>query len=203
MHVGGIGLLIGHTGDFKIVCRKQGQRAVVCDEALRDGPCKRQAIIGRGTATDFIHQHQTVCRARSQDRSGFGHFHHKGRASTRKIVSGTNACKYSIQGPDGRCTRRHKASDSGKQGDQGDLTHIGGFTTHIWTRDHEQGAVRVEAATIGRKAFDRALHDRVATCCDFDRGVFEQAWGNPVVVLSVMRERDQHVELCTGARTMR
>ena len=63
--------------------------------------------------------------------------------------------------------------------------------------------MRIQAAAVGCETFDRAFHDRMASRRDFNRGVLKQTGGDPVVMLCMVRERDQHVELRAGARTMR
>ena len=63
-----LGVRFRQLRQFEVVGREQGKTAAGLDQVARDRPGQRQAVEGRGAASDFIHQHQRTCRWR---RSGW------------------------------------------------------------------------------------------------------------------------------------
>ena len=78
MDVGHAFHFLRQLGQLEVVGGKQGQGFDLIRQIFRAGPRQRQAIVGRGAAANFIHQHQAMLGGVMQNISGFGHLYHKG-----------------------------------------------------------------------------------------------------------------------------
>ncbi len=87
------GQLVGQSGQFVVVGRKQRAAPVAVVQMFEGGPGDGQAIIGRRTAPDFIEDHQRVFVGLIQDRRRFDHLDHKGRPPPGQIVGCPHAAE--------------------------------------------------------------------------------------------------------------
>src|SRR5690606_27189872 len=199
VHVGRRRQLVGQARDFEVVRGKQGQCLIVAEQAMRDGPGQGQTIIGGGAATNFIHQHQAVGGSTGQNGSCFGHFHHEGRAATGQIIRCTDTGKDAVDLTNTGCACRYKATDAGQQGNQGNLTHISGFTAHIRAGNQQHATLRVHFTMVGREALDAVLHHRVTACFNPDTSLLGQLGGDPIIVQCVQGQGGQGIQFGQGA----
>ena len=131
MHIFRTRMGIWQLGQFKVVRREQGKAFGALYQVFRNCPGQRQSVKCRGAATDFIHQHQRVFCGAMQDGCRFCHLYHEGGTSSGQIVCCTNTGENSVDRAYACAVCRYIATHISEQGDQGDLTHKGRFTTHI------------------------------------------------------------------------
>ncbi|MNC91140.1 hypothetical protein D3C83_73390 [compost metagenome] len=70
--------LVGELGELVIVRGKDGFGPRPGVNMLDDGPSDRQAVEGRGSASDFVEQNKARRRGRVQNLRGLRHLHHEG-----------------------------------------------------------------------------------------------------------------------------
>ena len=136
------------------------------------GPGQRQAIKGAGAAPHFVHQHQTLRGGVVQNIGGFGHFHHKGRAAAGDVIRGAHTGKNPVDRTQLTTLRRHVAADVRQQHNEGDLTHIGGFTAHVGAGNDLHIGTAVEPGVVGHERVgDQIFHHRMAALFNIQHGV--------------------------------
>src|SRR5699024_4130777 len=124
--VGDAGELLGKVGQLEIVggekrqCAARGKR-------FGDGAGERDAVVGAGAASDFIHDDETFGGSRVEDARRLDHFHHEGRAPAGEIVGRADARGDAIHRADHGAAGGHETADVGQEHDQRRLAHVGGF----------------------------------------------------------------------------
>ena len=88
------------VGQFKIMGGKQGVGFYLACEVFGHRPGECKTVVGAGSASDFIHQHQGVLAGAMQNIGGLRHLHHEGRAPPAQVITGADPCKDSIQWTD-------------------------------------------------------------------------------------------------------
>ena len=98
---------------------------------LGDGLGKGESVEGGRATPDFVDEYERLGRGVVQDVGGFGHFYHKGGAVACQIVGCADAGVDLVYGADGGGFGGDVAACVGKQGNERDLAHIGGFAAHV------------------------------------------------------------------------
>ena len=96
---------------------------------------------------------------------------------------------------------RHKGADLRHQGDEGILTHIGGFTCHVGAGDNEAAVSgAVEGGIVGHEhtALEHLLHHRVTSLGDGQHIAVIHHGAAVVVFRSDLRQRSQYIQLSNG-----
>ena len=65
-------------------------------QVLDRRPGDGEAVEGRSAAADFVENNQGTRPGAVQNRSGFNHFNHEGRAAPREVVRGADAEKQPV-----------------------------------------------------------------------------------------------------------
>jgi len=76
------GEFAGELGHFVVMRGEECAALVHLVQVFERGPGDGQAVVGGGAAADFVKDHQRTVVRLVQDRGGFDHFDHKGRAAT-------------------------------------------------------------------------------------------------------------------------
>ena len=166
-------------------------------------PSQRQAVEGRCSATDFVQYNERARACTGQDRGGFHHFNHEGRASPRQIISRPDPRIDPIHNADIGFGGRHKTAHLGDDGEQRILPQKGRFTRHI--RAGEQAHARtflasgIQHARIGDKGLStlRAqsrLHHRVATALNHKSAIIIKFWRNPIFSARFLRQCRAYID---------
>src|SRR5277367_5702100 len=90
----------GERGQFVIMRREEGAAAVDLVQVLEGGPGDRQSVEGRRAAADLVENDKGTWPRLVQDRGGFYHLDHKGRAAARQIVSRADPAEEAIDDAD-------------------------------------------------------------------------------------------------------
>ncbi len=70
--------LFGKFGELVIVSREERFGARVGGDVFDNGPCERQAVIGRSSPPYLVEDDEASRGGRVEDHGGFGHFDHEG-----------------------------------------------------------------------------------------------------------------------------
>ena len=200
MHVGDQRFTFGQYRQFEVVRGKQGVGAQL-GQTFCCSPGQGQAVKGTGATTHFVHQHQAAFGGVVQNIGGFAHLDHKGRTATCQVITGTDPGKDAVNQRQFTAGRRYKAANMGQQHDQCGLAHVGRFTAHVRTGDHQHAGVVVQPQVVGHKRRGQHLLDhRVATLADTHARLFNKARAVQVQVQRPLGQVAQHIQLgqCGG-----
>src|SRR5690606_15889167 len=115
-----------------------------------------------------------------------------------QVISRTDTGKDAVDLANTGCACRYKTANAGQQGNQGNLTHIGGLTAHIRAGNQQHATLCVHFAVVGREALDAMFHHRVTACLNPDAGLFGQLGGDPVIVQRMQRQGGQGIQFSQG-----
>ena len=100
-------------------------------QVLGDSPGDGKAVEGRRAASDFVEDDEGVGGGVVDDEGGLVHFDHEGGLALREVVGGADAAEDFVDEADGGFFGGDVGSDLGHEGDEGDLTNVGGLTGHV------------------------------------------------------------------------
>ena len=127
-----------------------------------------------------------------------GHLDHEGRLAAGKVVARADARKDAVDHADARAFGRHERADLRHERDERNLTHIGGFTGHVWACDDGGAILALTHVGIVRDKegiLEHALDDGVAAVVDLDHAAVVHAGTAVVVVHRDGRKRAERVKL--------
>ncbi len=188
-------------GQLEVVGGKQGVGANLARQLLGAGPRQREAVVGAGTAANFVHQHQTAGGGVVEDVGGFGHLYHESRAARCQIIRCPDPGENTVDGADVGAVGGYEGTDMGQQHDQRGLAHIGGFTAHVGACDDQHPAIPLKPDGVGDKGIAHHLfNDRMAARLDQDLILVDEGRAAVVEALGPLRQVGQHVQLrqCSG-----
>ena len=110
---------------------KQRPTPVGLVQVLHRRPGDRQPVIGGRAATDFVEDDKRTRAGLIEDRGGFDHFDHEGRAASGKIVGRAHPAVQSVNDADAGAICRHIGADLRQNGNQRVLSQEGAFAGHI------------------------------------------------------------------------
>ncbi len=99
---------------------------VICD-VLGNRPGKCKAVVGAGAAADFIENNEGLLRSVIENVCGLGHFNHKGRLASNKLIGSTNTCKDSIDKAYCGLGGWDKRAGLSHEDQKGILSYVGAF----------------------------------------------------------------------------
>ena len=100
-------------------------------EVFDSGPGYGQAVIGGCAASDFVEQDQRARRRGVQNRRGFGHLDHEGRAASGQVVAGANAREDAVDDSEARGACRDEGAHLRHDHDQRGLAQIRALAAHV------------------------------------------------------------------------
>ena len=136
---------------------------------FQNSPGDSHAVVGRGTAADFVQDQQTLGGGVFQNGCHFRHLHHKGGLAGGQIIAGADPGEHPVYKTDPGAAGGYEGAHLGHQHDQRHLAHISGFTGHIGTGD--DGNLVVLCAQLGvvgdkQSVLEHLFHHRVAAIGD-------------------------------------
>ncbi len=176
----------GELGEFVVMGGKEGAGTGAFGgvEVFNDGPGDGKAVVGAGTAPDFVEDDEAFGAGVIEDVGGLVHLDHEGGVSPGEFVTGTDAGEDAIDQAEAATAGGNPGAALCHQNEESDLSNIGGFTRHIGAGDEGNlravgiGAIAVEAAVIGHKCVGAGeteaffahhlFDDGVATLFDFE-----------------------------------
>ena len=185
-----------------VMGREQGlgtEISAVAD-VLDDSPGDAHPVKGGCAAADLIQDQEAFGSRVAEDIGDLVHLHHEGTLAAPQIVRGSHPGKDPVGHTQPGLVRGDKASDLRHQDDQGDLTHIGGFTRHIGAGDNTDTVVFVvKQSVIGDKvAALHLFHDRVSAGCYPDGSGLIEGWPHVVVSLRHEGQGGKGIEMSQG-----
>ena len=144
-------------------------RAVV--QVFDDGPCDGEAVVGGGTAANFVKNDEAARGGVIEDVGGFGHFDHEGGLAAGELITGADAGKDAVNNADFGGGGGDEAAHLRHEDEEGILADIGGFAGHIGPgEDHDLGIGSIEEGVVGDELLVReeALDDGMAACGDVE-----------------------------------
>ena len=193
---------------LEVVGGEQREGAVLVVQVRGDGAGEREAVEGRGAASDLVHQHQRVLGRTVQDCRGLGHLEHEGRLGVGEIVGRADAGMDRVDRPEPAGLGRDERAHRREQRDQRDLAHEGALAAHVRAGDDEHLAVGVEPAVVGHEiaatGFGEArFDDRMAAGFDRDARLANELRAAPAQRQRAFGQRRQRVEARERARQIR
>ncbi len=189
------------AGQLEVVGGEQGVGANLARQLFGTGPRQREAVVGAGTAANFVHQHQTAGGGVVEDVGGLGHLHHKGGAAGGEIVRCSDAGEDTVDGADAGAVGGDEGTDMGQQHDQRGLAHVGRFTAHVGAGDDQHPPLPLQPDRVGDKGIcHHLLHHRMAARLDDDLILVDEGGAAIVEGLGPLGQIGQHVQLrqCGG-----
>ncbi|MNS44574.1 hypothetical protein D3C72_770190 [compost metagenome] len=169
-------------------------------QPFRRRPSQGQAVESTGAAADLVHQHQAAFGGVVQDVRGFAHFDHEGRTPAGQVIAGTDSGEDAVDQRQLTTGCRHEAADVRQQHDQSGLAHVGGFTAHVRTGDHQHARVVVEAQVVGHERRGQNLFDHwVTTLGNAHARLADEARAVQVEVQCTLGQVAQDVQFGQGA----
>ena len=144
-------------------------------DVLYDRPGDGQAIEGTRTAADLIEDKKTVLCGVSQDIRHLCHLNHKRTLAGSQVIGGADSRKDPVADSNVSLVRRDKASDLCHEDDEGCLSHIGGLTGHVRSRDDGDPVLSIVQICIvcdKQTVLDHLLNHRMASVLDVDNAFF-------------------------------
>ena len=129
-------------------------------------PGNGKSVKGTGSSSDFIQNQKTFRCGISKDISHLCHFHHKGTLTAGQVIRSSHSGKNPIHNANICLFRRNKGTNLRHENNQGRLSHIGGFSRHIWSRNNGNPVFSiVQIRVIGNKHVigNHVLHHRMAS----------------------------------------
>ena len=148
MHVDSAVVRGRERGQLEVVRGKQGVGLCLVVQLRGNRRGQRQAVEGAGAAPDLVHQHQRLRRGAVQDLRRLQHLQHEGGLRVGQVVGGADAGVNAIDRSDDSLIGRDITTDVRQEGNQSNLTHIGGLTAHIRASDDEHTALFVQVEVI-------------------------------------------------------
>ena len=119
------------AGELMIVRGEEGAAFVGLVQIFEAGPGDGKSVVGRRAAADLVEDDQRAFRRLIEDRRGFDHLDHEGRASARQIVRRADAAEQAVHRADMRAFRRNVATHLRHQRDQRVLPQKRRFPRHV------------------------------------------------------------------------
>ena len=158
------------VGEFVVVGGEEGAAADFVVEVFGDAPGDGEAVECGCAASDFIEDDEAAVRGVIEDVRRFVHFHHEGRLTSREVVVGADAGEDAVGEAESHGFGGDETAGLGKEGEEGDLADVGGFSSHVRAGDDgEFLPVRAKVCVIRNKAraFGLLVQDGVASIADF------------------------------------
>src|SRR5436190_10919834 len=114
-----------------IMSRKKRAGSSLVVQVLDHGLRNSQAIIRTGTTPDFIEDDQAMARGMMNNGSCLLHLNHEGALASRNVIFSADAGENAIDQTKLSLKCWYKATDLCHQCNQGNLTQISRFTSHI------------------------------------------------------------------------
>lgn len=161
-------------GDFVVVRGEEGFGALegVLVEEFYDGPGDGESVVGAGTAADFVEDDQGFIGSVIEDVGGFVHFDHEGGVTASEFIGGADAREDAVDDADVGVKGGDPRTDLGHEGDEGDLSDVGGFSGHIWAGDEgDLFVIGFEEGIVGDEGVRPCEAESIVTYHLFDDGV--------------------------------